>query len=131
MKISYVIKHLTGTLTFYLLIFLSAGKVLYFPGLAYVILGLITFTLNYTALKPDSELLAERAKPGEGAKKWDKVLLGLSLPVTIAMYVIAGLDSGRYHWSPDFHWSLILPGIIMTATGQILFLFAKQGFMAL
>jgi protein-S-isoprenylcysteine O-methyltransferase Ste14 len=83
-------------------------------------------TLNYTLLKPDSGLQFERAKPGEGSKKWDKLWLGLSFLFTIGMYIIAGLDSGRYHWSPDFHWSLILIGIFLTASGQMLFLLAQK-----
>lgn len=83
-------------------------------------------TLNYTVLKPDSELLTERTKPGEGSKKWDKVLLGLFFLITITMYIIAGLDSGRYHWSPNFHWSLSLTGIFLTASGQLLFLLAQK-----
>lgn len=83
-------------------------------------------TLNYTILKPDPELLSERSKPGEGSKKWDKIILGLSLIITIAMYTLAGLDSGRYQWSPDFHWSLYLTGIFLTASGQLLFLIAQK-----
>ncbi len=42
------------------------------------------------------------------------------------MYTLAGLDSGRYHWSPDFHLSLILTGILLTASGQFLFLLAQK-----
>jgi protein-S-isoprenylcysteine O-methyltransferase Ste14 len=82
--------------------------------------------LNYTVLKPDSDLLTERTKPGEGSKKWDKILLGLSFLVTITMYTLAGLDSGRYHWSPNFHWSLSLIGIFLIASGQLLFLLAQK-----
>jgi protein-S-isoprenylcysteine O-methyltransferase Ste14 len=126
MKTSYIIKHLVGTLIFFLILFFSAGRIDYWQGLIYVIIGLIMATLNYTLLKPDSELLTERAKPGEGSKKWDKALLGLSFLITIAMYIIAGLDSGRFYWSPDFHWSLSLIGIILTASGQLLFLFAQK-----
>jgi len=82
--------------------------------------------LNYTVLRIDSELLKERSKPGEGTKTWDKAILGLSFLVTISMYIIAGLDSGRFHWSPDFHWSICLLGIILTASGQLLFLIAQK-----
>lgn len=82
--------------------------------------------LNYTVLRIDSELSVERAKPGEGTKKWDKTILGLSFLVTISMYIIAGLDSGRFNWSPDFHWSIYVLGIILTATGQLLFLIAQK-----
>ena len=42
------------------------------------------------------------------------------------MYITAGLDSGRYHWSPDFHWSIYLLGIILTISGQLLFLIAQK-----
>jgi protein-S-isoprenylcysteine O-methyltransferase Ste14 len=126
MKTSYIIKHFVGTFTFFLIIFFSAGRIDYWQGLIYVLIGLSMATLGYTVLKPDSELLTERSKPGEGSKKWDKILLGLSFLITITMYVIAGLDSGRYNWSPKFHWSLTLIGIIFTATGQFLFLLAQK-----
>jgi dipeptide/tripeptide permease len=116
MKTSYIIKHFVGTFIFFLILFISAGKIDYWQGLIYVFVGLVMAILNYTILKPDSELLTERSKPGEGSKKWDKALLGLSLLITITMYVIAGLDSGRFHWSPNFHWSLSLIGIFLTAT---------------
>jgi protein-S-isoprenylcysteine O-methyltransferase Ste14 len=84
------------------------------------------FTLNYTVLRIDPELLNERSKSGEGTKKWDKLILGLSFIITISMYITAGLDSGRYHWSPDFHWSIYLTGIILTISGQLLFLIAQK-----
>jgi len=126
MKTSYILKHFIGTFIFFLILFFSAGKIDYWQGLIYVIIGLIMVTLNYTVLKPDSDLLTERTKPGEGSKKWDKILLGLSFLITITMYTLAGLDSGRYHWSPNFHWSLSLIGIFLTASGQLLFLLAQK-----
>lgn len=124
MKTSYLIKHFFGTFIFFAVIFVSAGRIDYTQGLIYVSLGLIMAILNYTVLRIDSELLKERSKPREGTKKWDKAILGLSFLVTISMYVIAGLDSGRFHWSPDFHWSICLLGIVLTASGQLFFLIA-------
>jgi len=126
MKTSYLIKHFFGTFIFFAIIFVSAGRINYPQGLIYVSIGLVMAILNYTVLRIDSELLKERSKPGEGTKKWDKTILGLSFLVTISMYIIAGLDSGRYHWSPDFHWSICLLGIILTASGQLLFLIAQK-----
>jgi protein-S-isoprenylcysteine O-methyltransferase Ste14 len=126
MKSSYIIKHFAGTFIFFLILFVSAGTFSYWQGLVYVIIGFIMATIGYTALKPDSELLKERAKPGAGAKNWDKLLLGLSFLATIAMYIVAGLDSGRYHWSPQFHWSLYLIGTCLTIIGQLLFLVAQK-----
>lgn len=126
MKTSYIIKHFFGTFVFFSIIFFSAGQINYFQGLLYVAIGLTMAILNYTVLRIDSELSAERSKPGDGTKTWDKAILGLSLLATIAMYCVAGLDSGRYHWSPQFHWSLIALGAILTAVGQLLFLIAQK-----
>jgi protein-S-isoprenylcysteine O-methyltransferase Ste14 len=126
MKTSYILKHFIGSFIFFLILFFSAGKIDYWQGLVYVLIGLIMSILNYTILRPDSDLLTERTKPGEGSKNWDKIILGLSLLITISMYTVAGLDSGRYLWSPDFHWSLSLIGIFLTASGQLLFLLAQK-----
>jgi protein-S-isoprenylcysteine O-methyltransferase Ste14 len=126
MKIKYLIKQLIGTLVFFSIIFISAGRIDYWQGLIYVIVGLVMITLNYTVLQIDSELLKERSKPGQGTKKWDKNILILSLFGTIAMYLIAGFDSGRYIWSPEFHWSVHLLGIILTIIGQLMFLVAQK-----
>ncbi len=126
MKVKYLIKHFVGTFLFFTILFISAGRMDYWQGLIYVIIGLVMFFLNYTILRIDTELLNERSSPGEGTKKWDKAILGLSFLVTISMYMIAGFDSGRYHWSPEFHWSIYLLGIIMTIAGQLIFLIAQK-----
>jgi protein-S-isoprenylcysteine O-methyltransferase Ste14 len=42
------------------------------------------------------------------------------------MYAVAGLDSGRYRWSPDFHLILPIIGIVLTISGQLLFLTAQK-----
>ena len=126
MKTSYFIKHFTGTFLFFIILFISAGRLDYWQGIIYVMIGLIMLTLSYTVLRVDPELMDERSKPGEGVKKWDKRLIGLSFFTAIATYIIAGLDSGRYHWSLDFHWSLYLPGAILIISGQLIFLIAQK-----
>jgi len=42
------------------------------------------------------------------------------------MYILAGLDSGRYHWSPELHISVVILGAICTVLGQFLFLLAQK-----
>ena len=126
MKASYLIKHFLGTFIFFSILFISAGKIDYWQGLIYVSIGFLMVVLNYTVLRIDPDLLKERSKPGENTRKWDKAILGITLLATISMYIIAGLDSGRYHWSPNFHWSFYLLGAILTALGQLLFLIAQK-----
>jgi len=126
MKANYLVKHFVGTFLFFTIIFISAGRIDYWQGLIYVVIGLIMSVLSYTVFRIDSELLNERAKLGEGAKQWDKTILGLSFLTTISMYILAGLDSGRYNWSPDFPMSLTVLGILLTMTGQLIFLIAQK-----
>ena len=126
MKSSLIIKQVFGTLLIFAIIFISAGRILYWQGLVYVAIGLTMFTLTLTVLRVDDELMKERAKPGEGAKQWDKMMIGLSFLVTLIMYIIAGLDSGRFHWSPDFNPGLATAGGILTAGGQLMFLIAQK-----
>jgi len=126
MKTNYLMKQMIGAFIFFTIIFISAGRIDYWQGLIYVVIGLIMFLLSYTVLQIDADLLNERSKPGEGTKRWDKIILGLSFLITISMYITAGLDSGRYHWSPDFHWSISLVGILLTISGQLLFLIAQK-----
>lgn len=126
MKSPYWIKQLAGSLIFFAIIFLSAGTLHYWQGWVFTAIGLAMMLLQNTALRMDKELLSERSKPGEGTKSWDKKILGLSFLVTLAMYIIAGLDSGRFHWSPGFPSGLYAAGIVLTITGQLLFLVAQK-----
>jgi len=126
MKPGLFIKQLFGTLVFYAAIFISAGYFLYLPGLVYAAIGVIMILLNYSLLKPDAELAEERSKPGEGIKQWDKAILGISFLVSVSMFCVAGFDSGRFHWSPEFHWTLFASGILLTIAGQLLFLIAQK-----
>jgi protein-S-isoprenylcysteine O-methyltransferase Ste14 len=126
MRTSYILKHVVGSTVFFLIIFISAGKLNYWQGLVYAAIGLLMSILSYTVLSPDPGLLAERGKPGEGSKKWDKSILLLSFVITLSMYIIAGFDSGRYHWSPDFPSVLSIVGAVLTITGQFLFLLAQK-----
>ncbi|MBL7967745.1 MAG: isoprenylcysteine carboxylmethyltransferase family protein [Prolixibacteraceae bacterium] len=126
MKSSYIIKHVLGTLVFFAVLFVSAGRLDYWQGWVYVAIGLVMVSLNYTVLRIDSQLLSERSKPQDDSKSWDKTILGLSFLLTIAMYVIAGLDSGRFHWSPDFPAGAYATGMVCTIVGQLLFLIAQK-----
>jgi protein-S-isoprenylcysteine O-methyltransferase Ste14 len=126
MKSNYFIKQVSGTLVFFVILFVSAGRFNYWQGLTYLAIGLVMFTLNHTVLRLDPELLEERSKPDEGTKKWDKRILGFSFIMTLSMYIVAGLDSGRFRWSPDLHWSLYGVGILLTTAGQLLFLIAQK-----
>jgi protein-S-isoprenylcysteine O-methyltransferase Ste14 len=82
--------------------------------------------MNFWTIKNDTELMSERSKVGKDSKSWDKFILGLSGVVYLISVVIAGLDSGRFQWSPDFHWSIYLMGVVLMIIGQVIFLTARK-----
>ena len=111
---------------FNLILFISAGRIDYKLGWIYTGLSLSGLILDFLMSGADMELVKEREKPGKGAKEWDKKILGLSALVTIIAYTVAGLDSGRFHWSPHFNRGICVFGIALVFIGQLLFLFAKK-----
>ena len=126
MKSSLFLKQAAGAAVFFTVIFISAGHLLYWPGIAYTSLGLLILILNYTVWNIDAGLQQERSKPGADAKKWDKSILGLSFLATLGMFITAGLDSGRFHWSPAFPVAAHIGGFLLTAAGQAIFLLAQH-----
>ncbi len=126
MKTKYLIRILITSLLFSAILFLSAGKVNYLQGWIFLVTTLITSLMNFLTIRNDAALMNERSKVGEGAKSWDKTLLGLSAVVYLANIIIAGLDSGRYQWSPNFHWSVYATGAILSIAGNTLFLAARK-----
>lgn len=126
MNAKYLVKTLTTTLIFSLLLFFCAGKYDYFQGWIFLITNIITALMNFWTIRNDSDLMTERSKVREGGKSWDKIILGLSALTYLISVVIAGLDSGRFQWSPNFHWSIYVLGITLTLIGQTIFLTARK-----
>ena len=126
MKAKYLIKSVITSLIFPVILFLSAWKIDYFQGYVFLLTNLFTALMNFWTIKNDTELMTERSKVGKDSKPWDKLILGLSGVTYLISVVIAGLDSGRFQWSPHFHWSIYLLGIILTIFGQVIFLNARK-----
>jgi len=83
------------------ILFISAGR-LDWP-IAWVFLAIYTAIILIGAIFVDPELIEERSHIGPGAKRWDIILASLVVVFLFpATFLIAGLDAGRYHWSPLF-----------------------------
>ena len=121
-----LIKSLIGTLFFLLIIFISAGRINYWQGWLYTTINIISVLLNSFALKNKDEIVAERSGVKSGTKSWDKIILGLSTVTLIITYIVAGLDSGRFQWSPRFHWGINAIGVILILLGEVIFFMAQK-----
>lgn len=110
-------------LSFYLislivLLFASAGRVDWPMGWA--ALGVHVAISIATLILIDPELVKERASIKEGVKSQDAVLASISFVILFPVAVfVAGLDAGRFEWSPSFPIALQLAALVVFALGDI------------
>ncbi len=121
-----VLASYVGVLAYSAFIFLGAWRLLYWQGLLYVGVALVGVTLNHLLVRKDSEITVERAARATAGEAWDKRILGAYFFVTLVMFVTAGLDSGRFHWSGDVSPWVTSGGVVLMVAGQLLFALAKR-----
>jgi protein-S-isoprenylcysteine O-methyltransferase Ste14 len=103
-----------------------AGRLDFWPAWAYAGIGMLTNVLLRLILRRHPDLAQERARPGPGAAAWDKRLLGLGSLITLAMLVVAGLDAGRFGWTPRAPWGWAGCGAALILAGTGIFLAAMD-----
>jgi len=47
-------------------------------------------------------------------KKWDKIYLIVSAPVSFCMFIISVLDGGRFGWEPRIPIAIVVIGIVVS-----------------
>ncbi len=114
------------TAVFLCILLVSAGRLDYGPAWAYAGIGVLTNALMRVILRNAPELARERSRPGAGAEAWDRRLLGAGLLLNVAMLVVAGLDAGRFHWTPRVPWSWSACGAVVMVAGTGVFLRALK-----
>jgi protein-S-isoprenylcysteine O-methyltransferase Ste14 len=82
-------------------VFVTAGRLSYWQGWLVVGLTAIQIVMNLIQSYRNMALTRERMRPGPGAKPWDRILMTLYFPLSIALFVVASLDAGRYRWAPE------------------------------
>lgn len=125
-KTKLLLKGLITNIVFTVILFVCAGRMDYTQGWVFLVVNVLSTLMNYATIRNNSDLLNERAKTGEGIKGWDKLLLGFSALIYLITIVIAGLDTGRYLWTPEFDWIICIVGIMLMLAGQFLFLTARS-----
>lgn len=113
--VNAIIKFLSGLLMVGLLLFLPAGT-LHYPGAwrLIAILFIPMFIVGLIMYKKDPAFLKKRlnARESEGEQKQ---VIGLSLLMFIACFVLAGLDQ-RFGWSHFPTWLTVLSCLIFLAS---------------
>lgn len=114
-----------STLFFALTLFISAGTFSYLQAWLYWATTSTAF-MNYWTIRNNETLMTERSQVGENTKQWDKIILGVSALMYLLNMLVAGLDAGRFHWSPLSPIWLNFIGIGTTISGQFIFLTARS-----
>lgn len=103
-SLRFYLTHFIQTVMMFVIIggtlFLAAGRVDWPEAWAFLIIYyLIALAANLWMLRSNPELAHERDRPGKNVKSWDNRLVALNLLLTLALFVVIGLDAGRYRWS--------------------------------
>jgi len=69
-------------------------------------------------------IFAARSKLQKGIKRWDKVLMACLFISLLAVFPVAGLDNGRFHWSSMPMWLVVL-GYVLFSAGFVLSVWAE------
>lgn len=99
------------------LLFVPAGRTDWLAGWLYLAIITINTIVNFAYLRArNPELIAYRTRFGARTKSWDRIWMGVFAPVSVSVFVVAGLDAGRFGFSamPLAFWpvglAVFLPG---------------------
>jgi protein-S-isoprenylcysteine O-methyltransferase Ste14 len=115
-------------------LFLPAGTLAWVRGWLFVAVFLLAATLaGVYVWRVNPELYAARSRIHEGTKHWDRILIAFLIPPMAAIFAVAALDGGRFHWFPVPWWvcavgyGLFLTGFAITVWAEAVNKFFELG----
>jgi protein-S-isoprenylcysteine O-methyltransferase Ste14 len=101
------------------IVFTSAGR--WDLPMVWAVLGVLAVFSVMMAASSDPGMLRERVKPGPGNR--DRLTRPIGVAMLFAHWVLAGLDAGRFQWSP-VPWNVQIVGVIGYALAMALLYWA-------
>jgi protein-S-isoprenylcysteine O-methyltransferase Ste14 len=120
-----IVTSYVGVVVFAGFVFLGAWRLAYWQAFLYLALAVAGTTLSHVLVPPGSDLTERRAREAQAGQSWDKQLLGAHFVASIATFLTAGLDSGRFGWSGPVPMGVTIAGAALMLLGQAAFAFAK------
>ena len=122
--VRWLIREIFGVLFVAMTLFISAGSLDWPMGWALVVIYACWVAAQAVILIPRCpELLAERAQRRQDFARWDTGILGLIGLLTLAKYIIAGLDF-RFGWTPQISPGVQIGALLVSALGYALLTWA-------
>lgn len=98
------------------ILFLPAGHVRWARGwLFFFVFLALTVLASVCLWRINPAIYAARTKIQKGIKRWDKVLMFFLFLSLLAVFPVAGLDDGRFHWSSVPTWLIVLGYVLFSA----------------
>lgn len=109
---------LIQTLAIGAILFLSAGTFRWPGAWAYLTVYVVGIIINsIILLRVNPEVIAERAEVRAETKGWDRIVTAVALFLSIATFVVAGMDQ-RFDWSPAVPLWLWLAALVLLILGS-------------
>ena len=100
------------------ILFVASGTLHWNWAWFFIFVQIVILLINYAILP--KKVIEERGREKKNVKKWDKILVGLSIIPAIGIYVLSGLDY-RLSWSPGFHSSIHIISLAILLLASMLF----------
>jgi len=122
--IRWLIREVMGVVFVALLLFIPAGRLDWPMGWALVaVYGAWVAAQAVTLIPRCPDLLAERSTSRQNYARWDTKLLALIGVLTMAKYIVAGLDR-RFGWLPEIPTGLQIAALVVAVLGYALLTWA-------
>jgi protein-S-isoprenylcysteine O-methyltransferase Ste14 len=125
-KTKAIVASYIGVLVYAGFVFLGAWKLAYWQGLLYLALAVAGTTLSHVLVPSGSDVTEQRAREAQAGQSWDRQLLGAYFMASLATFLTAGLDSGRFGWSGHVPMGVTIAGAALMLLGQAVFAVAKR-----
>jgi len=114
------------------LLFIPAGR-LDWPQAWILIIFLMIYFLLYIQIGifNDPDQTWERSRKAENVKDWDRLIMGIYSVLLPTVFILAGLDVGRFHWSTvPLVWQIMAWAGLALAGGIILWTVRTNTFLS-
>ncbi|MGD8457291.1 MAG: isoprenylcysteine carboxylmethyltransferase family protein [Anaerolineales bacterium] len=103
-----------GALIIGIILFLTAGRLDWTMGWVYMGVYVIGLVINmFIMLAKNPEVAAGRARtPDKDTPRFDKIFAAVYTPSLLAIFIVSGLDAGRYSWSRVPAWVQVLSIVV-------------------
>jgi protein-S-isoprenylcysteine O-methyltransferase Ste14 len=98
--INRLIQVLGSTALVAALLFVSAGRLDWMSAWVFLALSMLIFVVaGLYIVRKNPDVVNERGKGAQGAKTWDRILVSVYAVFLFLIYIVAGLDAGRFQWT--------------------------------